>query len=193
MPIHKKSLVVFLVLAVAIISGSVYGFYEESQVETLDTGAIVIDSEEKTEKSDIIVYVCGAVNKPAVIKIKADARVIDAVEMCGGTVPTADTTKINMAQPLKDGMQIVVPEKLVMTTAENRGAEIQKKVEDGKININTADVSELDKLPGIGPATAAAILEYRKNEGQFQNVEDLKKVNGIGEAKYKRLADKITI
>ena len=62
-----------------------------------------------------------------------------------------------------------------------------------KININTADPAELDKLPGVGPATAAAIVEYRQKEGQFQSIEDLKKVSGIGEAKFKKFADRITI
>lgn len=202
MPIHKRSLLVFLLLAAVILLGSMYGFYEKDRAVGLDEG----DKLERSSGEMVTVYVCGAVNKPGVVKLTAGARNIDAIEACGGTLPTADTAKLNMAQLLKDGAQITVPEKNIVSmqepqagnkgeTVKTNGAQSRKNSTsaEGKININTADQAELDKLPGVGPATAEAIIEYRKNEGQFTAIEDLKKVNGIGDAKFRKIADRITI
>lgn len=191
----------FLLLAAVIMLGSMYGFYEKDKVVELDEA----NKLERSSGEMITVYVTGAVNKPGVVKIKDGARVIDAIEVCGGVLPTADTAKINMAQLVKDGAQVTVPEKNVVLmqqtqanskaeAAKNNGGQVKSSSRsEEKININTADQAELDKLPGVGPATAAAIIEYRQKEGQFQSIEDLKKVSGIGESKFKKFADRITI
>lgn len=201
MTLHKRSLLVFLLLAAVIMLGSMYGFYEKDKVTELDEA----NKLERSSGEMLTVYVTGAVNKPGVVKIKDGARVIDAIEVCGGVLPTADTAKINMAQLVKDGAQVTVPEKnvvLMQQTQANSKAEAARnnggQVKTGshseeKININTADQAELDKLPGVGPATAATIIEYRQKEGQFQSIEDLKKVSGISEAKFKKIADRIKI
>lgn len=191
MPIYKRSLFVFLLLAIVIIAGSVYGFREKDQVVELDAG-----DKAEIRPEEITVYVSGAVNKPGVVRVEDGARVIDAVNLCGGVLPTADTTKINMAQAIKDGAQINVPEKLeVAAKADGTENAVVKAQQSGteKININTADKAELDRLPGVGPALAEAILEYRNAEGLFQHIEDLKKVRGIGEAKFKKMQDKVTL
>lgn len=202
MSIHKRSLLVFLLLAAVIVLGSIYGFYEKDKVTELDEASKLKGSSGEM----ITVYVCGAVNKPGVVKLSDGARNIDAIEACGGALPTADTAKINMAQLVKDGVQITVPEKNMVLMQENQatskgdavkanGGQVKQNNNrvEGKININTADQAELDKLPGVGASTAEAIIEYRQKEGQFQAIEDLKKVNGIGEAKFKKIADHITI
>jgi len=200
--LHRRSLLVFLLLAAVIMLGSMYGFYEKDKVAELDEA----NKLERSSGEMITVYVTGAVNKPGVVKIKDGARVIDAIEVCGGVLPTADTAKINMAQLVKDGVQITVPEKNVALmqpaqanskteAVKNSGGQVKSgssRLEE-KININTADQAELDKLPGVGPATASAIIEYRQKEGQFQSIDDIKKVSGIGEAKFKKFADRITI
>ncbi|WP_110953333.1 helix-hairpin-helix domain-containing protein [Anaerosinus massiliensis] len=193
MPIHKRSLWIFLLLATVIIAGSLYGFYEKDQVMELDGGG----KKEQVADEMITIYVSGAVNKPGVLKIKQSARVVEAIEACGGLLTTADAGKINMAQKITDGSQIHVPEKklvLEQMDTKTKGMDgADNPSSGGKININTADQAELDKLPGVGPATAAAIIEYRKTEGQFKTIEDLKNIRGIGEAKFKKLADHITI
>jgi competence protein ComEA len=192
---------VFLLLAAVIMLGSMYGFYEKDKVAELDEA----NKLERFSGEMLTVYVTGAVNKPGVVKIKDGARVIDAIEVCGGVLPTADTAKINMAQLVKDGAQVTVPEKNVVLmqqtqanskaeAARNNGGQVKTSSHsEEKININTADQAELDKLPGVGPATAATIIEYRQKEGQFQSIEDLKKVGGISEAKFKKIADRIKI
>jgi len=191
MPMYKRSMAVFLVLAILIIGGSLYGYYEKDKVITLDAAA-----KDDLPAAEITVYVSGAVNKPGVVTLPEKARVVDAVNLCGGVLASADAGKINMAQALKDGMQIVVPEKLA---ANSSGNEVQSKAaapagsSSNLININTADAKELDRLPGVGPAMAQRIIEYRTTSGAFQAIEDLKKVHGMGAAKFEKLKDKVSL
>jgi len=188
MPMYKRSMAVFLVLAVLIIGGSLYGYYEKDKVITLDAAA-----KGDLPATEITVYVSGAVNKPGVVTLPEKARVVDAVNLCGGVLATADAGKINMAQALKDGMQIVIPERLA---ANSSGNDVQSKVSGGSsglININTANAKELDDLPGVGPAMAQRIIEYRTTSGAFQAIEDLKKVHGMGAAKFEKLKDKVSL
>ena len=111
-----------------------------------------------------------------------------------------------MAQAVKDGQQIRVPEKGASKATKNATATASSS-DNGKarastgsdadagelININTADEAELDKLPGVGPSTAQKIIEYRETEGQFASPEDIMKVKGIGKAKYEKMKDRITV
>ena len=197
MPIYRKSIVVFLLLALVMVGGGMYGYTKQEESIPLSKG----DLSETQKKEQIAVYVCGGVVRSGVVSLDGGARVIDAVNACGGALPNADVTKINMAKLLKDGEQIQVPIQEEALSEQNLTAEHTKKVINkssqtnnyGLVNINTADQAELDSLPGVGPSTAAAILEYRKQIGSFQSIEEVKKVRGIGEAKFKKLADRITI
>ena len=148
---------------------------------------------------EMVVYVSGMVGRPGVLKVNAGARAIDVVNAAGGLLQGADVTKINLAQTVKDGMQIHIPGRpLEAATATNAypvvpGTQAAAKAssQQQKININTADATELDKLPGVGPALAGRIIEYRNANGPFKDGEDLKKVKGLGESKYEKLKDKI--
>ena len=108
----------------------------------------------------------------------------------GGVIETADIDRVNMAALLEDGMHIRVPEnqKFGSKTAVPAGNDT-----DGRININTANEKELQELPGIGPAMSARIVEYREANGNFKKIEDIKKIRGIGNAKFEKLKDKVTI
>ncbi|SEJ90827.1 competence protein ComEA [Propionispira arboris] len=188
---YKRSMAVFLVLAILIIGGSLYGYYEKDKVITLDAVA-----KEDLPAAEITVYVSGAVNKPGVVTLPEKARVVDAVNLCGGVLASADAGKINMAQALKDGMQVVVPEKLAGNSSGNEGqskAATPAGSSSNLININTADAKELDRLPGVGPAMAQRIIEYRITSGAFQAIEDLKKVHGMGATKFEKLKDKVSL
>lgn len=190
MPMYKRSMLILLLLASVVIGGTLYGYHEKDLSVELDAATQKRAAEKNMAVGEkITVYVSGAVNRPGVIKLDEGARVVDAVNLCGGILPTADESKVNMAQVLKDGVQIRVPEK---TIAESELGKVQEKV-DGKVNINTADSKTLDSLPGIGPAMAQRIVDYRQTEGAFQTLEDLKKVRGIGDAKFAKLKDKITL
>ena len=123
------------------------------------------------------------------MKLPAGSRVSDAVNAAGGLLPTADSTSVNMAKKLEDGAQVNVRSQANTAPAATQAA----KGNDGRININTADEKALDELPGVGPATAKRIIEYRESNGPFAAPEDLKKVRGIGDAKFEKMKDKVAI
>jgi len=189
MPMFKKSFIILLVLAVAAIGGTVYGLHSGGEAIELDSADRSAQPAEV--RSQLAVYVTGAVNKPGVVMVPEGARVLDAVNAAGGVLPTADAEKVNMAQAVKDGQQVRIPERSGAGNAGSSGA--PGKNGDGLININTADAKALDTLPGIGPAMAQRIIDYRESEGAFQSIEDLKKIKGIGDAKFSKLKDKICI
>ena len=129
------------------------------------------------------------------VRGQEEAVTLDA---CGGFLPTADTNGVNLAQKLKDGMQVTVPERMTAAAQDAAAADgaqtrTAKPLPEGMVNINTADIKELDKLPGVGPATAKRIIEYRTENGDFQSPEEIKRVKGIGDAKYEKMKDKIAL
>ena len=186
MPMFKKSLVVLLVLVVAALGGTMYGYYTEQETLALDAGT---EPPPEPPRS-VTVYVSGEVKKPGLVTLPEGKRVADAVNEVGGVIETADIDRVNMAALLEDGMQIRVPEN---QRFGNRAATPVGKDADGLININTASEKELQELPGIGPAMSARIVEYREANGNFKKVEDIKKIRGIGNAKFEKLKDKVTI
>ena len=188
MPMFRKSLLILLVLALAVLCGTMYGYYGEQQTIALDPAGI----EQVEAKRAVTVYVCGEVKKPGLVTLTEGQRVADAVNAVGGVIETADIDRINMAALLEDGMQVRVPMRIVDAEGRSKSAGIGKNAE-GQINLNTATEKELQELPGIGSAISARIVEYREEHGDFQNIEDVKQVRGIGNAKFEKLKDKVTI
>ncbi len=143
------------------------------------------------------VYVCGAVKNPGVVLLNPSSRVGDAINSCGGLLPNANAETINLAEAIKDGMQIKVQYRNMNPESEGmgQGTTLSGKGESdyGKININTANIEELTKIPGVGKATAQRIIDYRTQNGPFGDIEDLKKIKGIGKAKFEKMAPKITV
>ena len=188
MPMFKKSLIVLFILVLAAAGGTMYGYYSNEDTIPLDAG-----TELQTETlRTVTVYVTGEVKKPGLVTLTEGQRVADAVNAAGGVIETADIDHINMAAFLEDGAQIRVP--LRRDSADSRPASARAgKNEQGRVNLNTASEKELQELPGIGPAMSARIVEYRETNGDFQQLEDIKKVRGIGPAKFEKLKDKATI
>lgn len=158
--------------------------------------------ETKEEIENIIVHVSGCVNKEGIVELPINSRVIDAINYAGGVKENADLSDINLASILEDGIKIYIPslqEKTENAFNENNDLNISSKINENissnstqKININTATQEQLDTLPGIGQLTALKIIEYRKENGKFKKIEDIKQVKGIGEAKFNKLKDLIT-
>lgn len=158
--------------------------------------------ETKEEIENIIVHVSGCVNKEGIVELPINSRVIDAINYAGGVKENADLSEINLASILEDGIKIYIPslqEKTENAFNENNDLNISSKINENissnstqKININTATQEQLDTLPGIGQSTALKIIEYRKENGKFKKIEDIKQVKGIGEAKFNKLKDLIT-
>ena len=165
------------------------------------TGQEVTVQQASPTKGMLVIQVAGAVYKPGVFTLEEGARVKDAVEKAQGMLPLADDSSINLAAKITDGQKIYIPfkkEKMPATTPEanafsNQTSGATSSNPTAKININTATSDELDKLPGVGPATAAKIIEYREQNGPFATIEDLKKVKGIGDKKFEDLKDYITV
>ena len=153
---------------------------------------------ESTESRKIVVYVTGEVTNPGVYELDKDSRVNDALILAGGCTEEADMNRINLASPLSDGAQITVPklggadggpEQEPIVTVQP----VDETSANGLVNINTASEAQLETLPGVGPATAKAIVEYRDKHGDFKKISDIKKVSGIGDAKFERIRDLITV
>jgi competence protein ComEA len=133
--------------------------------------------------STITVHVAGQVLRPGVYRLDSGSRVIDAVDVAGGAAFGADSNAINLAAPLADGQRVYVPAvgEAVPVEASREGSDVSTV--SFPIDINVASASDLDRLPGIGPATAEAIVRHRDERGRFASVDGLLDVPGIGEAK----------
>jgi competence protein ComEA len=145
----------------------------------------------------LCVYVSGAVARPDVYELSPDSIVKDAIEAAGGPSGEADLNRINLARRVHDEEQIYVPQKgeesPLISPPSGSSLPSSSSQGDGKVNINTATVEELDTLPGIGPSIAQRIIDYRTANGPFQSIEDIKNVRGIGDATFEKLKDKIMV
>lgn len=205
MGILQRKLIIIIMLACGILAYSCYSFVQKTSADrALNTAAPSPETLQNSNPTpagkgaddEVVVYVSGGVSKPGVYKLFRGSRVVDAVALAGGFMPGADAAKINLAMLLKDEMQIHVPYAAI-PVSNNPGVAAPANANTGssgdKVNINTASKEELDKLPGIGPAIAERIIEYRTNIEPFRDIADIKKVPGIGEAKYNQFKNKISL
>jgi competence protein ComEA len=132
----------------------------------------------------VLVHVVGAVRTPGLYKLKDGSRVADAVARAGGATAKADLALVNLAAPVADGTQVVVPAKAPPAAAAAGGSAPARA---GPVHLNTATVEELDALPGVGPVTAQKIIEFRQENGAFASVDELDAVPGIGPARLEEL------
>lgn len=137
-----------------------------------------------------LVHISGEIKNPGVYEFKEDMRLAEIIELAGGLTENADkqfvSEKLNLAQKLKDEQKIYIPS---VALSNNNNKSINASNISNLININTASLDELDRLPGIGPATAQKIIDARP----FESIEELLDVSGIGEAKYNDIVNLITI
>lgn len=171
------------------------------------------NANEENNEEKIFVHISGAVNNEGVIELEKNSRISDAIEKAGGLKEEANLKDINLAYKLEDGMKIHIPNNTEQEekekendmnenelidydntgTMELQGESGTTKEETAKININKATQTELETLPGIGPSTALKIINYRKENGSFKNIEDIKNVSGIGETKFNNIKSLITV
>jgi len=167
---YRTHIIVLLVGLIAV-GGVVFWFRQTSLSNTTE---IIISP----PSSEIAVHVEGAVVSPGVCTLLEGDRIEDAVEAAGGFTSDAERSSVNLADPLRDGDLVHI----------YRVGEVPQKV-----NLNTAEAWLLEALPGIGEVLAQRIIDYRNDNGPFQHVDDLKKVEGIGAAAVDRLRDKVTV
>src|SRR5215218_5985868 len=134
----------------------------------------------------LVVHVAGAVKRPGLYRLAEGKRVADAVARAGGAIAPADTAAINLAAPLADGMQVLVPRR---AAGPNPAAGQAPAV---RVSLGSATVGQLDALPGVGPVTAQKIVDYRSAHGGFRSVDDLDAIPGIGPARLEQLREVAT-
>jgi competence protein ComEA len=205
----REQILLCILLALVIFSGAMayYVFFKEEPdvAFKLEEGPAVPVSAPavQEEPKKIMVYVTGAVKNPGVYTLEEGKRVKDAIEAAGGNLPEADLLRLNLAQKLRDEDKLYVPRVGEFPEGQEEpgrgntgmaGATVGiSSSSDNKININTADLVELDTLPGIGPTTAQKIIDYRNQNGPFKSIEEIKNVSGIGDKKFEEIKDKIKV
>ena len=207
---NKKIIVIIFVIIIVIVVYYIYNNFGFSDIENDTVNEILIKNEEenstqnneeneiKEVSNKIIVHIIGEVKNPGIVELNDGDRIFNAIEKAGGTTKNADTSKINLAQSVKDGMKINIPNindesetnQNIYIENINQEEQINKK---NMININTATQAELETLPGIGASTATKIINYRKEKDKFSKIEDIKNVNGIGDAKFEKIKDLICV
>lgn len=215
--ISKKQKIILIFLGIIAVIGITYYSYtneknieisQENELEVEnETNEINVDEENSEKIATIKVHVSGAVKNEGVYELEEDARIADAIEKAGGVLDIANMKNVNLASKLEDGMKIYIPKQgedvlennleensnNKETTLGGSGTNSNVGNEKGKININKATKEELDTLPGIGESTAQKIIKYREEHGSFKNIEELKEVKGIGDAKYEEIKDLVDI
>ena len=211
----KKIIISISIIAILIIVITIY-IINTNEKEEVDLNSILLANDEKKEnieitnkineeENKIAVHIIGEVKKEGIIYLAKGSRVADAIKAAGGETKEADLTQINLAYVLQDGEKIYVPNKKEKITeyitkengnnliTEGNNTSNNLKGENDKVNINTANLNELDSLPGIGPSTAQKIIDYREENGNFKKIEELQNVKGIGDAKFEEIKDKIIV
>lgn len=203
-PWEKKKWLVVLALVLVCAGGSLWqaGEVRTERPETLS--AVQPEKAPTEKKKRITIYISGAVQEPGLYQVPPGIRFQEALAEAGGVTEEADLTRVNLARKCKDGSQINVPflKKNARKTGNSSGRKdtppppaVGKKTGPGaagKINLNQAGIEELTELPGIGPALAQRIVEYRQAQ-PFQKIEDLQRVSGIGPAKFRKLRDQVEV
>ena len=142
----------------------------------------------------LVVHVVGAVRRPGLYELEEGSRVDDAIEQAGGPKPKAALDQVNLAAPVADGQQVVVPARSAAAPGAAGAAGASSGASpDGPVHLNTATLDELDSLPGVGPVTAQKILEYREAHGAFQSIEELDAVPGIGPTLLEELKEVVQL
>lgn len=193
---RKKKFILLCVLLLGCVFTSIAAEYFTNEEPV---PVISAQTQAKSKEQLITVYVSGAVARPGLYELPAGIRAQEAVEAAGGFTEAANQEKVNLAKKLKDGSQVNVPalkgsKKTITGTNASAGtASIgSQQKQAGLVNINTANITELDSLPGVGEVTAQRIIEYRQQHS-FTRIEDIMQVKGIGEAKFNKMKDRLTV
>lgn len=174
--------------------------------DTQGVSDVPVISSAEVLPAEIYVHICGAVTEPGVYVLSAGSRIFEGIEAAGGFREDACEDFINLAQPLQDGARIVIPTLEEAEEARQEGlypayqdiyqeqqTQGEAEAADGRVNINTATEQELSGVNGIGAGKAAAIIQYRQENGSFACIEDIMKVSGIKEGTFEKIKDKITV
>ena len=218
----KQQKRILIIISIIVSIGVIYFIYNKTTLNTnnIDENILITNEqikentstqEQKIEQDNlVVVHITGSVKTPGIVKLKEGSRIEDAIEAAGGLTEEADISNVNLAYILEDGIKIRIPSLydedmtnqniFIEGSGENVIEENDKT--DGKlnnnssnknININKATEIELQSLPGIGASLASRIVEYREQNGKFNDIQDIKNVSGIGDSKYDNIKDLICV
>ena len=179
-PEQKKGVLILFALTIGLA-----GFYFLNSRPQVESVAIqeVTPMVAPVAPADLIINVAGKVRTPGVYQLPPGSRVIEAIKAAGDQLKGVDISDINLARTLVDGEQI-----LVGSVKYSSGKVIVKKISpDNPLDINRATLAQLDTLPGIGPVTAGRIIDYRIKVGRINNLDELKKISGLGGSKFEEI------
>jgi len=148
---------------------------------------------EPADAPELVVHVAGAVRQPGLYTLEEGSRIDDAIARAGGATGKAVLDAVNLAAPVADGQQILVPARGGGGGASPAGPTDPIGAAGGRVHLNTATLEQLDALPGIGPVTAQKILDYREEKGAYQSVDELDAVPGIGPARLEQLRELVDL
>lgn len=204
-------IIIISMVVVCVISYYIFQRIQDTQYEEVNVNEILAQEDTKNvlreenivveEENSIIIHIVGSVKKNGIIEAKEGDRVSDIISLAGGLTEEADISDVNLAYKVEDGQKIYIPsikEKNVLghyiTTESGEGIIEQTELENKiVVNINTANQTELETLPGVGPSTATNIMKYREENGKYQTIEDIKNVPGIGDIKFESLKEYIKV
>lgn len=206
--LDSKQKKIVIIVGIIIIIGILYFIYNEvdkKSTDQIDNNMLSIENntkENEESKELVIVHITGAVRTPGIVKLPEEARIEDAIDKAGGLTEDADISDVNLAYVLEDGIKIKIPtiseekNEEIIISSSGEGIvekEISNNSENKIININKANETDLQTLPGIGASLAGRIVEYRNSNGKFNEIEDIKNVSGIGESKYENIKNLICV
>ncbi|MCJ7841812.1 helix-hairpin-helix domain-containing protein [Lederbergia sp. NSJ-179] len=195
-----KHIIIGIVIGMILLFLFLFKYFQKDDAAVTDpvwTEPVTSQMEEEnqdngTDSASIFIDLKGAVKKPGLYEAVEGERIYDILERAGGISTSADENQINYAMKVHDEMVIYIPEigeiEQDLTSLDNMNSK-----DDQKVNINKADTNELETLPGIGPSKAAAIIEYREENGPFKTIEELMNISGIGEKTFEKLKEQIKI
>jgi len=211
--LNKRQIGIIIAIGVAfivVIGMYLYNIYNQNETDIEselyeESEEIDEEGQEQAISGSIVIHIAGEVNSPGIVEVEYGSRIADVIEAADGLTAEANIRKINLAYIVEDGQKITIPSNEDIETNENfsyitkeNGDNVVEgnTIESGSdtmININQATQTELEQLPGIGPSTALKIIEHRQSNGDFKTVEDIKNVSGIGDAKFEKIRDYISV
>lgn len=206
--LDNKQKKIVIIVGIIIIIGILYFIYngiDKKSTDQIDNNMLSIENntkENEESKELVIVHITGAVKTPGIVKLPEGARIEDAIDKAGGLTEDADISDVNLAYVLEDGIKIKIPtiseekNEEIIINSSGEGIvekEISNNSENKIININKANETDLQTLPGIGASLAGRIVEYRNSNGKFNEIEDIKNVSGIGDSKYENIKNFICV
>ncbi len=190
LPRRQTAVLLVAALVVLVLVGRRIAAHGTARMPSPPAQLAQVGADRRAPPARIVVNVVGAVRRAGLYRLPEGARVADAVQRAGGPTRRADIALVNLAAPLADGQQVVVPRRLPQGAASS-GSPVGA-APAARVSLASATLADLDALPGIGPVTAQKILDWRQAHGPFRSVDDLDAIPGIGPARIEQLRDLVT-